>query len=291
MKKIFSIVIVLCFTIGLGFLKAQINPCGSYVTLGQTHLEKTFTIKEGKPSNSLPQVNRVISIAVFVIKEKESPYFNAGIMNGIITNLNQYFASISLSFKICGAITTIENFQFDNLIVNGNTKDLTIQYSEPNTINLYLASSVTDTAGRNVCGFSYMPVDIGKNYIFINKNCLQAKSLTEQTMALAHQLGHFFNLYHTNEIAFGEELPDGTNCTTTGDRCCDTDASPDLSITGMVNLTTCTYTGTVKRSTQLFSPSTKNIMALSPVACRCMFSRTQFLRMIYALNNFRNYLR
>lgn len=281
MKKKSLVTVVLCLAAGISIIYAQVNPCGSGITMSQRSLEKTFTIKEGKPSNSLPQLNKVISIAVFVVKEKEAPYFDTSVLPGIISNLNTYFRPIALSFKLC-ATTTINNFQFDNAVVDGNTKDLTIQYSEPNTINLYLVSTLIDTTGTSVCGFSYMPGDAGKNYIFMNKNCIQG-------ITLAHQLGHFFNLYHTSETVFGEELPDGTNCSTTGDRCCDTDASPDLSIINMVY--NCLYVGTVKRNSQIFSPSTKNIMTLGPSSCQCVFSRTQLLRISYAVANFRNYLR
>lgn len=281
MKKKSLIVPIISLFLGTGTSIAQMNPCGSGITMSQKNLEKTFTITEGKPSKSLPQLNRVFNIAVYVVKEKEAPYFDASGLNGIVATANQYFSQIALTFKICST-TTINNFQFDNATVGDNTKDLTIQNSELNIINLYLVSNLTDTAGRSVCGFSYMPGDAGKNYIFLTKSCLSA-------LTLAHQLGHFFNLYHTSETAFGEEFPDGSNCTTTGDKCCDTDASPDLSLPGMV--TNCLYTGTAKRNSQIFSPSTKNIMTLGPSSCQCTFSRTQLLRISYAVKNFRNSLR
>ena len=279
-KKLFLASVIFCFAATMGQLIGQTNSCGTYISNSQKNLETKFTITEGTPTQSLPQVNRTISIAAFIVKERNSPYFKTN-LDSIVSILNVNFRPIALSFKICSK-TIVNNFQFDNINPSLNTKDLTVQYAEQNTINLYLVSGLIDKKGSSVCGYTYMPGDTGKNYIFMNKGCINSTSLT-------HQLGHFFNLYHTNETEFGEELPDGTNCNTAGDRCCDTNASPDLSITGMV--TNCIYTGTVKRSTQLFSPSTKNMMALSSDICRCNFSRTQFLRILQALNNYRNYLR
>ena len=281
MKKFILISSITFLSFGVNILYGQSNTCGTYISNSQKSLETKFTITEGKQSTSLLQVNKTIDISVFVVKEQNPPYFDATSLNGIIANLNQYFSPIALSFKICST-TTINNFQFDHVDANGNAKELTVQFGEQNTINLFLVTNITDQNGMPVCGYTYMPGDTGKNYIFMAKDCIQG-------ITLAHQLGHFFNLYHTDETAFGLELPDGTNCTTTGDRCCDTNASPDLSIDGTVS--NCIYTGTTKRSNQIYSPSTKNIMALSPVICRCTFSRTQFLRIIYALNNFRTYLR
>jgi hypothetical protein len=281
-KKIIFLIVALYFVAGISLLNGQsTGSCGTYISDSQKSLESTFSITEGKSTQSLPQVNRVIAISVFVVKEEVPPYFDVSTLNGVITNLNQYFNPIALSFKICN-VTTVNNYQYDNLDINGNAKDLTTQFSEKNTINLYLVSGLADKKGNGVCGLTYMPGDTGKNFIIMTKSCFQG-------ITLAHQIGHFFNLYHTDETTFGIELPDGSNCSIAGDKCCDTNASPDLSINGMV--TNCIYSGKAKTSGQLFSPSVKNIMALSPISCRCYFSRTQYLRIIYALNNFRKYLR
>jgi hypothetical protein len=283
--KSFVATLFLFSILGSNLLVGQVNYCGTYVSLSQKNLETKFTITEGTSAQSLPQINRTLSISVFVVKDQliAPPYAVEAKLPTTISSLNQYFAPIALSFKICGSVHYVDNFNF-NFLNSTNAKDLSIQNYEPNTINLFLVSGLTDMNGYQVNGYTYMPGDTGKNCcIFIRKDSLTGPML-------AHQLGHFFNLYHTDETAFGNELPDKSNCTTTGDRCCDTDASPDLSISGMVN-SNCVYIGNAKTSNQLYSPSTKNMMALSQESCHCVFSRTQFLRMIYALNNFRTTLR
>jgi len=267
---------------GTNLLFGQTSYCGTHVSKSQKGLEATYTSVQALSTQSVPQINRTISISVFVVKEKDTKPFDEATLPVIITSLNQFFTPIALNFSFC-SIQHIDNFQFDVLDANTNAKDLRIQYSESNTINLYLVSSITDVSGLSVSGFTFMPGDTGKNCIFMTKSEISGSSL-------AHQLGHFFNLYHTYETTYGNEIPDEITCSTTGDRCCDTNASPDLNIQGMVK--NCIYIGNEKISNQFYNPSTKNMMSLVGNGCNCdFFSKTQFLRMVYALNNFRNDLR
>ena len=116
----------------------------------------------------------------------------------------------------------------------------------------------------------------------MEKGCLTGTTL-------AHQMGHFLNLYHTHETAFGNELVIRSNCSTAGDKCCDTEADPGLA--GLVD-NLCVYTGKLKdTSGNFFQPKPKNMMSFSSDECRCDFSRTQFLRMIYTLQNLKKNLR
>ena len=102
-------------------------------------------------------------------------------------------------------------------------------------------------------------------------------------------MGHFLNLYHTHETAFGNELVNRTNCSSTGDKCCDTEADPGLE--GLIDKS-CLYTGKLKDTSGAFyQPKPKNIMSFSNDDCRCNFSRTQFLRIIYTLQNLKKDLR
>jgi hypothetical protein len=267
-------------------LLGQTKDCGTYIdSAAQVALENTFTITAGQPNQSIPQVKRTLSITVHIVKDAQGLIgFTIGQLESVVIfKLNEAFAPIDLKFRICST-NYINNYQYDNLVVNSNEKELLSISAEPNTINLYIVSNIYDKTGVKVCGYTYMPGTAGKNCIFISKSCLLGSSV-------AHQVGHFFNLYHTHEKnTFGAELVSRTNCATAGDRCCDTEADPNLD--GKV--TNCIYTGNDKdASSKFYGPSPKNFMSLSPEECRCNFTRTQFLRMIYALNttNFRKYLR
>jgi hypothetical protein len=263
--------------------------CGTVFSAGQKTLENSVVITEGKPTESLPQINRTLSIAVFVVRNQGglAGISETNIQNAINT-LNQYFNPISLKVTMC-SVTYIDNYQLNTelsharisgnkVVISDHEKDLLTLYNVPNTINLYLVNAITDTVGRSACGFTYMPGDVGKNSIFVTKSCILDVS------TLAHQIGHFLNLYHTSETSFGTELINESNCKTAGDHCCDTDADPNLS--GQVD-NNCVYNGLSKVGTDFYRPSAKNMMSLSPVNCRCVFSRTQFLRMIDALTRLR----
>jgi hypothetical protein len=262
----------------------QIEQCGTTISSAQISLENTFTVTDSNTKESLPQVNRTLSITVFVVKESKAPYFDvSSVLSGAITKLNEFFAPIALSFQVC-ATNTIANYQFDTIYA-GSTRcdDILIQHFEPTTINIYLVTYLYDADGNRVKGFTYMPAD-GKHCIFLDKSYISGTTST-----LAHQMGHFFNLYHTHENeVFGAELVSETNCSTAGDRCCDTNADPDVED----YLEDGIYVGTVKDSNgDLYSPSPKNIMSFGTEDIRCFFSREQFLRMIYALENFRTTIR
>jgi hypothetical protein len=283
MKKIYlSIALLIFLFFAKSFeLHGQSGGCGTSVTPEQKNLESAISITEGNPTASLPQLNKTLTINVYVIKnDKQQPGVSPTDIQSSIDKLNGYFQPIALKFKICNT-TYIDNYQLDNLSAASNESDLVSQFSEKNTINLYLATKLSDNSGTDVCGYTYMPSS-GKNTIFIKKGCLSGSTLV-------HQMGHFLNLYHTHETAFGNELVNRTNCSSAGDKCCDTEADPGLE--GLIDKS-CLYTGKLKDTSGAFyQPKPKNIMSFSNDDCRCNFSRTQFLRIIYTLQNLKKDLR
>jgi hypothetical protein len=283
-RKKYLILLVSFSVFTIGSVMAQLG-CGTVVSASQQALESSVSISEGTPTQSLPQVNRKLSISVFVVKNQvgQSEITDQNIQDAI-TALNVSFSPIALSFQKC-TVQYISNYQFNSInAATINEHDMLVQYNELNTINLYLVNQLYDQGGRIICGYTYMPGDLGKHSIFMKKTCLSDGS------SLAHQMGHFFNLYHTHEDVYGLEVVarDSTNCKAKGDRCCDTDADPRLD--GKVN-TDCVYTGLIKDANlEYYHPSPKNLMSFSLNSCRCVFSRTQFVRMINALDNFRKNL-
>jgi len=75
---------------------------------------------------------------------------------------------------------------------------------------------------QGLCGWSSFT---GSPYqgILIANECATNLSST------AHEIGHYFDLYHTHETGNGVECPSGSNCSSAGDLVCDTAADPDLS--------------------------------------------------------------
>jgi hypothetical protein len=91
---------------------------------------------------------------------------------------------------------------------------------------------------------------------------------------LTHELGHFFNLYHTFQAC------DGTNCATSGDRVCDTPATnqPRYDCNAADNPPT-PGGGNPDLSTCGFTQITMNYMDYVEDACMYMFTAGQVTRM------------
>jgi hypothetical protein len=292
-KKIYYSTLLFFLIVNSITLIAQTVRCGTYVDAAQI-AKDAVPVPDGDPTESLPQINRALSVTVFVVKNQAgiAGVDSASIYNAIST-LNLYFSPIALTFRICSAIRYVDNYNFDRLSHEASnepltSKDLVTLNFVKNTINLYLVSSLRDQNFIEVDGYTYMPGSVGKDYIFLRKDAIGSSNL-------AHQVGHYFNLYHTHETALYGGVVErvtrgaGANCSNAGDRCCDTEADPNL---GTQPVSGCVYGGTARDgNNDLYSPSPKNIMSFAPDVCRCAFSRTQLLRVKDALERYRANLR
>lgn len=263
------------------FSFAQI--CGTFVSGNQKVMEDTITVAQANPLQGLPQVNRDLSLAFYIVKDTlGNPGITTADIDAAVSRLNGYFSPVAIKFHVC-KITYIDNYQFDILYSNKNEKDLTNSYFLANVISVYVVGSLTDFYNNKVSGYTYMPAD-KKDFVFITKQSFSGSEI-------GHQIGHVFNLYHTHETIFNYEYVDGSNCTKAGDKCCDTEADPNL--TGKVY--NCNYTGKSKDSnpsnSQLYKPSTKNLMALGKDECRCYLSPSQYLRVAYAIQKLKSNLK
>jgi len=279
MKNLYFIISAAILVLGLNNTQGQVVGCGTKVTVGQIAFDKGLPILTALKSNlSLPLLNTELSVTVYIIRDNDGlPGITNLAVENSIDKLNTAFLPINLRFKICNTIY-VDNYQFNTVNKSANGKDLLIQNYTPNTINLYFASSVIDEGGSNVCGYTFMPSEL-KDAIIISKDCISGNEII-------HQFGHFFNLYHTHETAFGKELVKDPNCNKTGDLCCDTPADPLIS-----GVNKCEYTGSSKDSkNDYYVPSTSNYMSFSNDECRCNFTNDQFNRIIYAVQHLKNHL-
>lgn len=256
--------------------------CGTQISQKQMNWENTFIIPQETAIQSLIPLNRTLSVVVYLVTNNPNltnpvTLTNANIQQ-VISGLNTYFQPISVSFKVANIIN-VPNYQLDALTLGSTEFDLTTTNFTPGCINIYLVSSLTNNNNNPVTGSTYMPAD-SSNAIYIQKSSFTS-------LFLAHEIGHFLGLYHTHEIIFGMELVNESNCTTAGDRCCDTDADPNID--GWVS--NCLYMGSSKdQNGQYYHPSAKNIMSFSIESCQCYFTVMQLKRMSYTLNTLKKYL-
>ncbi len=138
------------------------------------------------------------------------------------------------------------------------------------TINIYFTERLS-IGSSGLCGISAFTFS-DVQAIAVANNCA-ATDTNHSTVA--HEIGHYFNLYHTHERALGVECVDGSNCADAGDQMCDTPADPQLTT---ANVTVdCLYNGTQRDncSDELYAPDVSNLMSYSRKYCRIGFSPQQ----------------
>jgi hypothetical protein len=245
---------------------AQPYPCGTSVTQEQKEYESALSDSVAQ----LTELNRTLHLAVYIVKDnKGQPNVDPAALSEAIAQVNTAFDRIKTTFTLY-SLSYIDNYNFNEIRMGTNEKAMLTQHAMPEMVCIYLVNKLYNTMGQEIGSYTYYPF-ASTEVILLKKDCLNGAFLTEQ-------MGHFFNLYHTHETAFGNEYVKRTNCSTAGDRCCDTPADPGL--TGIVSAG-CQYNGTGKDAGgTYYAVTTHNFMSFSPLNCRCYFSEEQYIRMI-----------
>lgn len=153
----------------------------------------------------------------------------------------------------------------------------------PDTINIYFVPNLRSELG-SLCGISSFTFSTTQG-IVVSNNCTPAFG---NPSTFPHELGHYFDLYHTHETAFGVECTDGSNCADAGDLRCDTPADPNVG--GEVPPDTCLWIGSDPppcSGAPAYSPPVLNVMSYSAKSCRTDFTADQFAAAMATLVNLR----
>ena len=209
-----------------------------------------------------------------------------------LVGVNEEFADLCVDFKLC-AYTELPNHRQDKLIRGIHDEEIAALYRKKNVINLYIVSSLTDTAevpvsfGYTTMGSETVLSDTNlRDAIFLPKAQISARSLS-------HMIGSFFGLFPTHETrSNGIELVDGSNCSTSGDLICDTPADEPGGSKGRVG--NCQ----IIMDDQKQQPETDltyevpicNLMSTYTSSCDMQFTREQFNRMLLIMKTGRSYL-
>jgi hypothetical protein len=148
------------------------------------------------------------------------------------------------------------------------------------TINCYFA--VTGL----FCGISSFTTSSVQGIVYAN-SCVGVSS---NHSTFPHEIGHYFDLYHTHETAFGTECTNGSNCGGAGDLVCDTPADPN--VLGAVSAS-CQWTGSATPpcgGSPPYTPPVRNYMSYSNKDCRDQFTALQNARAYSTLVNLRTEL-
>ncbi|MBI1266294.1 MAG: PKD domain-containing protein [Cryomorphaceae bacterium] len=135
-------------------------------------------------------------------------------------------------------------------------------------INIWVVNEIEDNnASSGIQGFAYFPINNPIDGIVMLHNAVgttgNIKPSTALNRTLSHEVGHFFGLYHTFHLT--NDCTSESNCTTQGDRVCDT---PPTILASSCGNPACSGTQQVE-----------NYMDYTPESCRDMFSQGQKDRM------------
>ena len=239
--------------------------------------KQDFAQKKSGKNKKPKETANYIPIKAHVIRDLDKSHgLSEASINDAITNLNEIYAEAFMTFYLYNDINYIDSNQLLHF-KKGNEKSLIEANYVSNTINIYFIDFIENYSGESICGYT----EEKNNIIIMKSSCAVNES------SLAHEIGHFFSLVHTQGISNNgqtTEFVDGSNCDTNGDGICDTPADPTLSYDNVDN--NCNYIGTkTDDHGDLFTPDTENIMSYSRKSCRTHFSKEQFSRM-YAYYKF-----
>ncbi|MBD3258097.1 hypothetical protein GF377_06665, partial [candidate division GN15 bacterium] len=201
--------------------------------------------------------------------------FRLGQVDSALTDLNDMFLQVGWEFFLAEPVNYIDDDDLYCMSMTGvSIWTLTQTASVEGAVNIYAAPN-TGQRGSTM----YLPHAAG---ILVDAS---AAGVPENPSTLAHEMGHYFGLFHTHEIRwdgtdFVYECPDGSNCETAGDLICDTPADPDLLFYGTAS---CGYSGTAPPPSGCdntpYDPLTDNLMSYASATCRSTFTEGQMAKM------------
>jgi len=263
----------------LSFSLSSYSQCATEVP--KTHKKNPPVFPQDGKSMIEYDLDRTLSVNVYVVANAFESYdwFATDYMPDW-DSLNVIFEPINLSFEICEEIQ-IPNYNYNELenvpnpfYVDWDEEDeMLAQYYTENVINVYYVESIINNPPA--AGYAYFPG--GPDVIVLEKGT--------GPMVLAHEMGHFFGLYHTFETSLGTEFVNGENCAVTGDLVCDTPADNQGPVED------CAYNAySTDANGDPYIPLINNIMSYYPGECIFQFTPGQYNRMAWQYLTERNYL-
>jgi hypothetical protein len=279
-SKLLMVSLCLCTSILVAqnntHVHAPHEECGSKVTpRQQQRLDRTALARQRFVDNGRVGTIRIPVRQIIVRRTDGSGGVSNSDLQNAMDELNVAYAPANIQFYECSRAYVNNDTYYD--FDQSQEAALAGAYEVSNVVNVFHCNSVGNGAS-SYCGYAYFPG--GQDRIFMSNGCINNGS------TFIHEFGHYFSLYHTHQS--GNELVNGSNCTTAGDRICDTEADPNLS--GSVN-SSCVYTGSATDANgDSYTPPTRNIMSYSRKSCRTEFTDGQIARLRYSAINDRGYL-
>ena len=200
-----------------------------------------------------------------------------------LDQLNDAYAPMQVAF----CADPVEHVIVNNQLFNNVTDSYSLRRIEPtlDAIDIYWCPRMNGGSG---CGISSFTTS-GTQGIVMASSCA---GYTNVIGVLIHEVGHYFDLYHTHETAFGLDCPSSSGCSHDGDLVCDTPPSPNLNMSQCVINGSCQFRSTCSDSPTNcgevpWDPDTRNFMSYTTVPCLERFTQGQYDRARATLMNLR----
>jgi hypothetical protein len=211
-----------------------------------------------------------------VVQPKKKKFVSPQRIQRALNILNEGLADSWIQFRIIGYDTVTLDATIKTLTNDAYEQyyNLAAEHDLRDTCTLYLVDNEEELCKNFSCartsGFANV-ISETTNSVVIDKFFLDDYKI------LVHEFGHYFGLHHTAEkYLFGPEKVDWSNCSTAGDRVCDTPADPGELYEVYVNYSGCLMEGFREAGTGFeYHPMINNYMSYySP----CYMKRFRFSR-------------
>ncbi len=273
--KQFSLILFISFLMAVSIQAQHHYPCGTDGHLNDIRLKKHIETLED-PSNVPVRMTRYIPIKFFMMADDNgaSRVSYASVFKQLCKLRNDYEPLGFIPYmdglpeKIDhSGVNNSPNTNGSSLIMNG--------LKDPNAVNVFICKSAdVQGASGTILGY-YDPT-----YDLI---VVRTAEVSDSTATLTHELGHYLSLNHPffgwenepydanehgNPISqntingYPIELVDGSNCTNSGDRVCDTPPDYLFSFSNSVSVSNCNMlTEVFDRNVDLIETMENNIMS------------------------------
>ena len=258
--------LVLCSTASLAQL-----PCGNPTI----NFEEIARVEASPPAQRA--VSNMIRVYFHILKNDDGTSAAAS-----LSEIQQEFQQLQTDFapnNICFVYMGVDsiNSSFLNTAMDADNPthyNIMGALNVPNCLNIYYVFNLPNYGGN--------AFQIPNNFCVVGRSSM----VVNDRRTVSHEVGHCLGLMHTFETAFGEENINGSNCSTLGDRVCDTQADPlshRAEVCFSFSSTGCLYTGFCvdPNGAVNFNPPYNNIMSYWGTR-NCMitnFTAGQFTRM------------
>jgi hypothetical protein len=248
------------------------------------------SVSQAQNHKNVPSVNDCVgknfSVVAWVLEDTMGrANLTQGAAQLAIDDLNTSFGEICVTFTLCD-FTVLPNARQTEPKLNNEDKEIATIHQVKNVINLYFVEEVKADPSLTIAalGDTVLP-DLNnplENAIFLPKTAVFDGA------TINYALGRFFGLYNTN--FGGDELADASNCSTAGDKMCDTPADPGGQHNGACHLMYDPQDIVLDANGHYYVPDVCNYMSWYFTGCRSSFTNEQYNKMSEVILKGRNYL-